>query len=81
MCGKFAGQISLFRLWADGFSGVLQSLLCDPNPNSPANSEAAKLYSENRWASCVNCLYCSFQYACLKVNHMELDAKPLFVLL
>eukprot|EP01025_Chloroclados_australasicus_P008766 TRINITY_DN13206_c0_g1_i1.p4 TRINITY_DN13206_c0_g1~~TRINITY_DN13206_c0_g1_i1.p4 ORF type:complete len:154 (-),score=19.70 TRINITY_DN13206_c0_g1_i1:499-960(-) len=26
----------------------IQSLLCDPNPNSPANSEAAKLYSENR---------------------------------
>jgi len=22
-------------------------LLCDPNPNSPANSEAAKLYVEN----------------------------------
>ena len=27
---------------------LLQSLLCDPNPNSPANSEAAKLYGENR---------------------------------
>lgn len=26
----------------------VQSLLCDPNPNSPANSEAAKLYGENR---------------------------------
>lgn len=26
----------------------LQSLLCDPNPNSPANSEAARMYSENR---------------------------------
>ena len=26
----------------------IQSLLCDPNPNSPANSEAAKLFSENR---------------------------------
>lgn len=26
----------------------IQSLLCDPNPNSPANSEAAKLYTENR---------------------------------
>ena len=24
----------------------IQSLLCDPNPNSPANSEAARLYSE-----------------------------------
>ena len=25
----------------------LQSLLCDPNPNSPANQEAAKLFLEN----------------------------------
>jgi ubiquitin-conjugating enzyme E2 A len=24
----------------------IQSLLCDPNPNSPANSEAARLFSE-----------------------------------
>jgi len=26
----------------------VQSLLCDPNPNSPANSEAAQLFNENR---------------------------------
>lgn len=26
----------------------VQSLLCDPNPNSPANSEAARLFSENK---------------------------------
>eukprot|EP00357_Protocruzia_adherens_P029947 CAMPEP_0115008146 /NCGR_PEP_ID=MMETSP0216-20121206/21708_1 /TAXON_ID=223996 /ORGANISM="Protocruzia adherens, Strain Boccale" /LENGTH=152 /DNA_ID=CAMNT_0002375437 /DNA_START=67 /DNA_END=525 /DNA_ORIENTATION=- len=26
----------------------IQSLLCDPNPKSPANSEAAKLYVDNR---------------------------------
>jgi ubiquitin-conjugating enzyme E2 A len=26
----------------------IQSLLCDPNPNSPANSEAAQLWAENR---------------------------------
>jgi ubiquitin-conjugating enzyme E2 A len=26
----------------------IQSLLCDPNPNSPANSEAARLFGENR---------------------------------
>lgn len=26
----------------------LQSLLSDPNPNSPANSMAAQLYKENR---------------------------------
>ncbi|WZZ83408.1 hypothetical protein YC2023_103980 [Brassica napus] len=25
-----------------------QSLLCDPNPNSPANSEAARMYSESK---------------------------------
>ena len=27
---------------------VLQSLLDEPNPNSPANSLAAQLYQENR---------------------------------
>eukprot|EP01066_Platyproteum_vivax_P010636 Platyproteum_vivax@DN4784_c0_g1_i1.p1 len=26
----------------------IQSLLCDPNPNSPANQEAARLYADNR---------------------------------
>ena len=26
----------------------LQSLLSDPNPNSPANNEAAQLFRENR---------------------------------
>ncbi|KAG5387164.1 hypothetical protein IGI04_038634 [Brassica rapa subsp. trilocularis] len=26
----------------------VQSLLCDPNPNSPANSEAARMYSESK---------------------------------
>eukprot|EP01098_Paradermamoeba_levis_P008604 TRINITY_DN3564_c0_g1_i1.p1 TRINITY_DN3564_c0_g1~~TRINITY_DN3564_c0_g1_i1.p1 ORF type:complete len:154 (-),score=35.95 TRINITY_DN3564_c0_g1_i1:96-557(-) len=26
----------------------IQSLLCDPNPNSPANAEAAKLFQENK---------------------------------
>ncbi|GAB4820998.1 hypothetical protein N2152v2_008044 [Parachlorella kessleri] len=26
----------------------IQSLLSDPNPNSPANSEAARLFNENR---------------------------------
>ena len=28
----------------------IQSLLCDPNPNSPANSEAARMYTECRRA-------------------------------
>ncbi|RYR31974.1 hypothetical protein Ahy_B01g056953 isoform A [Arachis hypogaea] len=27
---------------------VAASLLCDPNPNSPANSEAARMFSENK---------------------------------
>ncbi|KAI3869630.1 hypothetical protein MKX03_011827 [Papaver bracteatum] len=26
----------------------IQSLLCDPNPNSPANSEAARLFSDSK---------------------------------
>jgi len=26
----------------------IQSLLCDPNPNSPANQEAARLFQENK---------------------------------
>lgn len=26
----------------------MQSLLSDPNPNSPANSEAAQMFSENK---------------------------------
>lgn len=30
------------------FLSTLQSLLCDPNPNSPANSEAARMFSENK---------------------------------
>ena len=30
------------------FRALVQSLLCDPNPNSPANSEAARMYSESR---------------------------------
>lgn len=30
------------------FMSNLQSLLCDPNPNSPANSEAARMFSENK---------------------------------
>ena len=36
-----------------------QSLLSDPNPNSPANSEAARLYSENRWKCLVTCPACA----------------------
>ena len=28
----------------------IQSLLCDPNPNSPANGEAAKLYQDDKVA-------------------------------
>ncbi|KAK8511775.1 hypothetical protein V6N12_000816 [Hibiscus sabdariffa] len=35
----------------DDVSAILtsiQSLLCDPNPNSPANAEAAKMFTENK---------------------------------
>ncbi|KAE8783148.1 hypothetical protein D1007_43411 [Hordeum vulgare] len=32
----------------DGAVSTLESLLCDPNPNSPANSEAARMFSENK---------------------------------
>ena len=31
-----------------GILASIQSLLDEPNPNSPANSEAAKLYTENK---------------------------------
>lgn len=33
-----------------------QSLLTDPNPNSPANSEAARMYSENRYVRVIRVL-------------------------
>ena len=36
----------------------IQSLLCDPNPNSPANSEAAKLWSTDRHAYNKRVLQC-----------------------
>ncbi|KAG4924244.1 hypothetical protein JHK87_049784 [Glycine soja] len=32
----------------DLFCKWYKSLLCDPNPNSPANSEAARMFSENK---------------------------------
>ncbi|KAH9784616.1 UBC core domain-containing protein [Citrus sinensis] len=43
--------VEIFRflhLSSKHFLEFLQSLLCDPNPNSPANSEAARLFSENK---------------------------------
>ncbi|EGR28418.1 ubiquitin-conjugating enzyme, putative, partial [Ichthyophthirius multifiliis] len=36
----------IYDVWAILTS--IRSLLCDPNPNSPANGEAAKLYMEDR---------------------------------
>ena len=37
------------NVWMQHFMFVcFQSLLHDPNPNSPANNEAAQLYRENR---------------------------------
>lgn len=41
LCSKLTNILVLFLVY-------LQSLLCDPNPNSPANSEAARLFSENK---------------------------------
>lgn len=37
-------------IWSNNLTAIcsLQSLLCDPNPNSPANSEAARMFSENK---------------------------------
>jgi len=37
-----------FLLFSTKVAFLLQSLLCDPNPNSPANSEAARMFSENK---------------------------------
>lgn len=36
----------VYDVWAILTS--IRSLLCDPNPQSPANSEAARLYQENK---------------------------------
>lgn len=41
-CSKMCWFASLFVL------SFLQSLLDEPNPNSPANSQAAQLYQENK---------------------------------
>lgn len=40
---KFNTDETIFEF----FMNLIQSLLCDPNPNSPANSEAAKLFTDN----------------------------------
>lgn len=38
----------LIYIFFSNFSNVFQSLLDEPNPNSPANSLAAQLYQENK---------------------------------
>lgn len=43
LCGVEAREVGVVTT-----SFLLQSLLHDPNPNSPANNEAAQLYRENR---------------------------------
>ena len=40
-------EVQSRRFWYDVIL-LFQSLLHDPNPNSPANNEAAQLYRENR---------------------------------
>jgi ubiquitin-protein ligase len=46
--GMASSEFQIFNLYELPYVFSLQSLLCDPNPNSPANSEAARMYSENR---------------------------------
>jgi ubiquitin-conjugating enzyme E2 A len=44
----------------------IQSLLNDPNPNSPANSEAARMWNENRneyWKRVISCVQDSWVLA------------------
>ncbi|KAH7570144.1 hypothetical protein JRO89_XS05G0057800 [Xanthoceras sorbifolium] len=46
-------SIQVFHLFSSSLLYIFHlfcflSLLCDPNPNSPANSEAARMFSENK---------------------------------
>jgi len=43
---RYSGLFTAY-LWISYFF-FNQSLLTDPNPNSPANAEAAKLFNDNR---------------------------------
>lgn len=47
---SFCNILIVQFIWSNNLTGIcsLQSLLCDPNPNSPANSEAARMFSENK---------------------------------
>lgn len=54
-CYLFIVYSCFFSHWRKGFRGAiyiyllfLQSLLDEPNPNSPANNVAAQLYQDNR---------------------------------
>eukprot|EP00210_Caulerpa_lentillifera_P005456 g5217.t1 len=53
----------IYDVWAILTS--IQSLLTDPNPNSPANQEAAKLFSDNKK------LYLEQVQACVERSWME----------
>ena len=43
MCARVYTSLQCFLIVL-----LFQSLLCDPNPASPANSEAARLFQENK---------------------------------
>jgi ubiquitin-conjugating enzyme E2 A len=46
--GTYISTDSNRMLCSESDANIFQSLLCDPNPNSPANSEAARLFQENK---------------------------------
>lgn len=57
VCKLMLSCVGTFCLTTKGYELILifmclQSLLSDPNANSPANSDAARLFSEDRYGEC-----------------------------
>ena len=53
-----------------------QSLLADPNPNSPANGEAARLYNDNRCVQCACAFVSAHALMCVRVClHARVDMQ------